>query len=308
MPQWDFLNFMADRGGRYPQFRLLMETQVTGLLESSGRITGVKAQTPYGPLEVEADLVIGSDGRHSTVRAAAGLEVEDLGSPIDVVWLRLSRRNDDPTQALGYMDAGRVFVTLDRGDYWQCAFVIRKGEIEELRRQGVEVLRNEIARVAPLFRDRLEEVRSWDDINLLTVKVDRLRRWWRPGLLCIGDAAHAMSPVGGVGINLAVQDAVAAGNILAIPLREKKLTNEHLAAVQRRRLFPTRVTQGAQVLIHERVINRVLSSNHPLTPAWPVKLIDRWPWLRRFPARAIGVGVRPEHVRVPAHSSGDSSG
>jgi 2-polyprenyl-6-methoxyphenol hydroxylase-like FAD-dependent oxidoreductase len=299
MPQWDFLNFLADRGSRYPQFRLRMQGHVTGLLERSGRVCGVKADTPDGPLEIEADLVVGADGRHSVVRGAAGLHVKDLGSPIDILWLRLPRRSSDPSEALGYFDSGRVLVTIDRGDYWQCAFVIRKGQLEELRAQGIETLRNEVIRVAPLFRERMEQVRGWEDVNLLTVKVDRLRQWWRSGLVCIGDAAHAMSPVGGVGINLAVQDAVAAANILSIPLRDGRLSDEHLAALQRRRLFPTRITQAVQVLIHQRVINQVLGARQDLRMPLPLKLLEQWPWLRRFPGRAIGVGVRPEHVRLP---------
>src|SRR5215469_6024653 len=219
MPQWHFLNFLAERGSRLPSFKLLMQTQVTALREAEGHVRGVEAQGVDGPLEVEADLVIGADGRHSTVRARAHLTVEDLGSPIDVLWLRLSRRPADTTETLGYFNYGHVFVTLDRGDYWQCAFVIRKGELQELQLRGIEHIRKQIARLVPKFQDRVAELRSWDDIKLLTVRVDRLRQWWKPGLLCIGDAAHAMSPIGGVGINLAIQDAVAAANILSGPLR-----------------------------------------------------------------------------------------
>jgi 2-polyprenyl-6-methoxyphenol hydroxylase-like FAD-dependent oxidoreductase len=300
MPQWHFLNFLAEQGARWPQFHLLMQTEVTGLLEDAGRITGVKATTPEGPREISADLVIGADGRHSVVRRRAELEVVDLGSPIDVLWLRLPRKESDPAEALGYFSAGRVFVTLDRGDYWQCAFVIRKGQFEEMRLRGIKSFHAEIGRIAPMFQDRVEAIRSWDDVKLLTVKVDRLRRWWRPGLLCIGDAAHAMSPIGGVGINLAVQDAVAAANILTQPLRQGAVGEEDLDAVQRRRTLPTRITQAFQVFVQERVIARVLTTDRPLSPPWPVRLLDRWPPLQRIPARAIGVGVRPEHVRVPA--------
>jgi 2-polyprenyl-6-methoxyphenol hydroxylase-like FAD-dependent oxidoreductase len=298
MPQWHFLNFLAEQGARVPAFQLHMQTQVTGLTEVDGRVTGVKAEGPEGALEIAADLVIGADGRHSTVRTQAGLAVEDLGSPIDVLWLRLSRKSEDSIETLGYFNFGRVFVTLDRGDYWQCAFVIRKGEFQELQQRGIESLRAQIARVAPKFQERVAELQSWDDIRLLTVRVDRLRQWWKPGLLCIGDAAHAMSPIGGVGINLAIQDAVAAGNILAAPLRNHELSSTHLAAVQRRRTFPTHFTQGFQTLIHDRVINRVLSTDQPIRTPWQVKLFDRLPALRRIPARVVGVGVRPEHVRV----------
>jgi 2-polyprenyl-6-methoxyphenol hydroxylase-like FAD-dependent oxidoreductase len=302
MPQWEFLNFLAEQGARYPTFQLLTEAEVTGLIESDGRVTGVHVRTKDGPLDVTADLTIGADGRSSTVRESAKLEVRDLGSPIDVLWLRLTRKPSDAPQALGYFNFGRVFVTLDRGDYWQCAFVIRKGQLEEFRQRGLEAFRTEIGHIVPSFQDRLHELQSWDDIKLLTVKVDRLERWWRTGLLCIGDSAHAMSPIGGVGINLAVQDAVAAANELALPLREGKLTDAHLARVQQRRMFPTRVTQAFQVLVQERVINRVLQTNRTLAPPWPLKLFARFPVLRRIPARMIGVGVRPEHVRTAEFS------
>ncbi len=303
MPQWHFLNFLAEQAARVPEFKLLMRTQVAGLSEAGGRVTGVKAEGPEGAFEIAADLVIGADGRHSTVRTQAGLTIEDLGSPIDVLWLRLSRKPEDSVETLGYFNFGRVFVTLDRGDYWQCAFVIRKGELQELQQRGIESLRAQIARVAPKFQDRVAELQSWDDIKLLTVRVDRLRQWWKPGLLCIGDAAHAMSPIGGVGINLAIQDAVAAANILAAPLREHALSSAHLAALQRRRTFPTHFTQGFQTLIHDRVINRVLSTDQRVKTPWQVKLFDRLPALRRIPARVVGVGVRPEHVRVGVSAS-----
>jgi 2-polyprenyl-6-methoxyphenol hydroxylase-like FAD-dependent oxidoreductase len=298
MPQWHFLNFLAEQGSKLPHFKLRMRTEATDLIESSGRTSGLRAAGPEGPLEVAADLVIAADGRHSIVRTRAHLEVQDTGSPIDVLWLRLSRKPDDSLQTLGYFNHGRVMVTLDRGDYWQCAFVIRKGELQDLRLRGIESLRAQIVRIVPRFQERVAELRSWDDIKLLTVRVDRLRQWWKPGLLCIGDAAHAMSPVGGVGINLAIQDAVAAANVLAAPLREKRVTAQHLAAVQRRRAFPTHFTQSLQILIHERVINRVLGSDASVEPPWQMKLFDRVPALRRIPARVVGVGVRPEHVRT----------
>jgi 2-polyprenyl-6-methoxyphenol hydroxylase-like FAD-dependent oxidoreductase len=298
MPQWHFLNFLAEQGARLPAFKLRMGTEVTELIESPVGTSGVRAEGPDGPVEVEADLVIAADGRHSIVRARAHLEVQDMGSPIDVLWLRLSRKPDDSLQTLGYFNHGRVIVTLDRGDYWQCAFVIRKGELQDLQLRGIESLRAQIVRIVPKFQDRVAELRSWEDVKLLTVRVDRLRQWWKPGLLCIGDAAHAMSPIGGVGINLAIQDAVAAANILAVPLQEKRVTAEHLAAVQRRRSFPTHFTQSLQILIHERVINRVLANEDTVDPPWQMKLFDRVPVLRRIPARVVGVGVRPEHVRA----------
>jgi 2-polyprenyl-6-methoxyphenol hydroxylase-like FAD-dependent oxidoreductase len=301
MPQWEFLNFFAEHGARYPTFHLRMQADVTGLLEDqgAGRVVGVSATTPGGPLEVRAALVVGADGRHSTVRNLAGLTVEDLGAPIDVLWMRVSRHPTDPAQPLGRFDRGRILVLIYRGDYWQCGYVIPKGGIDEIRGRGIETFRADIVEVAPFLRDRVDELRDWDEIKLLTVVVDRLRKWHRPGLLCIGDAAHAMSPVGGVGINLAIQDAVAAANLLAGPLRSGTLAEEHLENVQRRRLLPTRATQRLQVLIQDRVLSRVIGSREPLKPAWPLRLLRRWPMLRRIPARLIGLGIRPEQVRTP---------
>jgi 2-polyprenyl-6-methoxyphenol hydroxylase-like FAD-dependent oxidoreductase len=299
MPQWDFLDFVAEHARRYPTFRLRMRAQVTDLLEEGGQVVGVRATTPDGPLEVRAGLTVGADGRHSTVREKAGLEVRDLGAPMDVLWMRISRRPDDPEDPMGRFDRGRILILLYRGDYWQCGLVIPKGGYDEVRRRGLEALRQEVAESAPFVAGRVGELQSWDDIKLLTVVVDRLRRWYRPGLLCIGDAAHAMSPVGGVGINLAIQDAVAAVNRLAAPLREGTVTPGQLRQVQRRRELPTRVTQALQVLIQKRVIGRVLAGRGKLSPPWVVRLLARWPLLRRIPARLIGVGVRPEHVRTP---------
>ena len=305
MPQWDFLNFLDERGRRYPTFHVRMQTEVTGLLVEGERVRGVSATTPAGPLEVRAELVVGADGRHSTVRDRAGLEVQDLGAPIDVLWMRLSRRPGDPRQPLGRFDRGKIFVMLDRGDYWQCAYVIPKGGIEEIRQRGLDAFRDAVAAIAPFMRDRVGELRDWNDIKLLTVVVDRPASWYRPGLLCIGDAAHAMSPIGGVGINLAIQDAVAAANILAKPLREGAVTAADLGKVQRRRMFPTRLTQSLQVFIQNRVISRVLAGQQRLALPWPLRLLRRWPFLRRIPARVIGIGFRPEHVRTPdAFASG----
>jgi 2-polyprenyl-6-methoxyphenol hydroxylase-like FAD-dependent oxidoreductase len=300
MPQWDFLDFLAAQGRRYPAFQLLLEAEVKDLVEQDGHVAGVLAESPQGSFRVAAELVIAADGRHSTVRARAGLEVQDLGAPIDVLWMRLSKQPEDPPQSLGRLNFGRLLVMIDRGEYWQCGYVIRKGRSGELRARGLEAFRADVARVAPFLRDRLQELADWDDVKLLSVAVDRLKRWWKPGLLCIGDAAHAMSPIGGVGINLAIQDAVAAANILAQPLLDRRLSARHLQAVQRRRMFPTRVTQGVQVLLQERVLNRVLDDDQPVTAPWPLRLFNRWPWLRRIPPRLIGVGVRPEHVRSPA--------
>jgi 2-polyprenyl-6-methoxyphenol hydroxylase-like FAD-dependent oxidoreductase len=297
MPQWDFLNFLADRAAGYPSFRLLMEAEATGLIEESGRVVGVRATTPGGPIDARADLVVAADGRNSILREKAGLHVKDFGAPMDVLWFRLSRKPDDPSQTMGRFDAGRIFISINRGDYWQCGFVIPKGQFEEVHRRGLEAFRNNVAELAPYAEDRVAELRDWDQVKLLTVRVDRLTEWYRPGLLCIGDAAHAMSPVGGVGINLAVQDAVAAANILAAPLRDGGLAVEHLRRVQKRREFPTRVTQWLQLAMQRRIIARVLDEAKPVKPPLVLRLIGKFPRLQRIPARLIGMGVRPEHVQ-----------
>ena len=301
MPQWDFLNFLAEHGRRYPAFHLLMQSEVIDLIEKDGRVVGLVANTPEGRQEIRAELVVAADGRHSTVRARSGLIVDDLGAPMDVLWMRISRVPDDPGQTFGRIAAGKIFVMIDRADYWQCAFVIAKGAFEDIQRRGLQAFRDDIVSIAPFLGDRVHELGDWTDIKLLTVVVDRLRQWFRPGLLCIGDAAHAMSPIGGVGINLAVQDAVAAANILAPRFRAGGVATDDLRHVQRRREFPTRVTQRAQLFMQNRVITRVLGSRAPVSPPWPVRLMQRWPILRRIPARLVGVGIRPEHVRTPSN-------
>src|SRR6516165_9561595 len=242
MPQWDFLDFLAEQGGRYSTFHLRMQTEVTGLIEERGRIVGIRGNTPAGPVEVRADLVVGADGRNSAVRDCSGLTVEDVGAPMEVLWMRLSKRVSDP-DLFAYSDRGRALVLLDRGSYWQCGFSVAKEPAMEIQAKGIEEFRSGVTQLAPFLLDRVSELRDWKDVKLLTVRVDRLRQWYRPGLLCIGDAAHAMSPVGGVGINLAIQDAVAAANVLAEPLREGAVRTCHLAKLQRRREFPARVTQ-----------------------------------------------------------------
>jgi 2-polyprenyl-6-methoxyphenol hydroxylase-like FAD-dependent oxidoreductase len=299
MPQWDFLDFLAEHGRRYSCFHLHMRAEVNDLIEENSRIVGVKAMTPDGPLEVRAALVVGGDGRSSTVRERSGLQVEHIGAPMDVLWMRLPRRPGDQRFPLGRFDRGKILVMLDRGDFWQCGFVIPKGGIEEIHSRGLDAFRAELVEIAPILQDRVQELKSWEDVKLLTVAVDRLRRWYRRGLLCIGDAAHAMSPVGGVGINLAIQDAVAAANILAGPLRSGNVSTVDLAEVQRRREFPTRMTQGLQVLVQNRVISRVLASQKQFKLPWLLRMLRRFPILRRIPARLIGVGFRPEHVRTP---------
>jgi len=297
MPQWDFLDFLARHARRYPGFALHMSTGVGDLLYQDGRVAGVRATAPDGPLEIRADLIVGADGRDSTVRAAARLPVKTLGAPMDVLWFRLPKRAGVTSGVLGRIEAGRIFVMLDRGDYWQCGFVIAKGTLEDIRARGLEAFRADVARLvgAPVESGVL---RDWNEVKLLTVRVDHLTTWFRPGLLCIGDAAHAMSPVGGVGINLAIQDAVAAANVLAAPLRARGVGLDDLARVQRRRAWPTRVTQGIQVLVQNRVVRRVLESRRPVRPALAVRLLGRYPRLRRLPGRLVGLGVRPERLRV----------
>lgn len=300
MPQWDFLNFLAQEGARYPAFQLRMQAEVTDLIEDADCIVGLRAQTADAPLEIRASLVVGADGRHSVVRARAGLPVEEFGAPMDVLWFRLPRRSDDPEDPIGRFDVGRIFIMLNRGEYWQCGFVIAKGSRDELQARGLPAFRESVAQLAPFLADRVDELQDWEAIKLLTVQVDRLRRWYRPGLLCLGDAAHAMSPVGGVGINLAIQDAVAAANLLAGPLRAGRLTPENLRRVQARRDWPTQVTQRAQLFIQDRVIRRVLHAADRLSPPLPIRLLARCPFMARIPARLIGLGVRPEHVNTPS--------
>lgn len=299
MPQWDFLDFLADEAMPYPAFHLMMETEVIDLLQAGDKIVGVKAKTPEGELEIHAELTVGCDGRKSIVRELAGLQVESLGAPIDVLWFRLSRKPTDPGQVLGRFVTAKIMVMLNRDEYWQCAFVIPKGAAEEIKRCGLEAFRADIVSIAPFLKDRVHELQDWESVKLLTVLVDRLRKWYRPGLLCIGDAAHAMSPVGGVGINLAIQDAVATANILARPLAQGYVSMSHLQKVQWRREFPTRVTQWGQVQVQQRILQPVLSGRQQVRVPWFLKLFKKFPVLRRIPARLIGIGVRPEHVRTP---------
>jgi 2-polyprenyl-6-methoxyphenol hydroxylase-like FAD-dependent oxidoreductase len=297
MPQWDFLDFLADQANRFPTFRLMMRTEATDLIREGDQMIGVRARGPDGMLDIRAQLIIACDGRHSTLRDAAGFGAVEFGAPMDVLWLRLSKHATDPAQTLGRIDAGRIFIMLDRNDYWQCAFVIRKGGIDEVHASGLEAFRTEIVHLAPFLQDRVQELTTWDDVKLLTVAVNRLDTWFRPGLLCIGDAAHAMSPVGGVGINLAIQDAVATANILVPRLTRGQVTLDDLRAVQRRRAWPTRMTQRLQVAVQNRVISNVLRSNATPTPPFAARMLGRFAVLRRLPARIIGMGFRPEHIR-----------
>jgi 2-polyprenyl-6-methoxyphenol hydroxylase-like FAD-dependent oxidoreductase len=300
MPQWDFLNFLARQGRRFPALTLMMQAQVTTLTEHAGRVVGVEASTAQGPLALRAELVVGCDGRTSVVRQAAGLTVRDLGSPIDVLWFRLSRQPGDPENVLGHLGRDKMLVTIDRNSYWQCAYVIGKGGMQQVQARGLEAFRRDIADGARFLADRVDELKSFDDVKLLSVTVDRLVNWCRPGLLCIGDAAHAMSPVGGVGINLAIQDAVASANLLAAKLKAGTLSDRDLEGVQRRRLLPVKLIQRFQVTVQNRVLRPAVSGTvTELKVPWIIRLLDRSAWLRRWPAQVLGLGVRPEHVRSP---------
>jgi 2-polyprenyl-6-methoxyphenol hydroxylase-like FAD-dependent oxidoreductase len=292
MPQWDFLDFIADQARALPKFRLLLSTEATGLIEDNGRIVGITSTAG----DIRAALTIAADGRHSVLREAAGLEVEDFASPMDVLWFRISRRPTDPKDTFGHAEAGRLMVLINRGTYWQIAYLIPKGGDAALRGGPIERFRADVGRVTPFLGDRVGEIAGWDQVKLLTVKVDRLARWHRPGFLAIGDAAHAMSPIGGVGVNLAVQDAVAAANRLAAPLARGSVDESVLAAIQKRREFPTKVTQGAQIAVQKRLIDPLLNTDRPLRAPWLLKLLSSIPLLRTIPAYVVGVGVRPEHI------------
>ena len=298
MPQWDFLDFLADHARRYPTFHLSMQAEVIDIVKEAERVVGLRVKTPTGTLEVRADLVVAADGRQSIVREKAGLPVQEFGAPMDVLWFRLSRKLDDPAQTMGRFDTGRIFIMINRGEYWQCGYVIPKGQFDEIRKRGLDSFRETIGQLAPHAKEQVKDLKSWDDIKLLTVRVDRLSQWFRPGLLCIGDAAHAMSPVGGVGINLAIQDAVAAANTLVEPLRNRRVTVDELRRIQKRREFPTRVTQWLQLSMQRRVIAPVLSGTRQVKPPLLLRLIATIPLLQRIPAYVIGIGVRPEHIRT----------
>ncbi len=295
MPQWDFLSFISKRAKTFPAFRLRMHYEAVDLLRENGRVLGVKARTPEGDVHIRADLVAGCDGRHSTTRKAARLEVQEFGVPIDVLWFRISRVGNDPEQLFGNINFGKVLILINRGDYFQAGFIIRKGSFEEMQRKGLEAFRQSVHQIAPYLGDRIEELKDWAQIKLLSVQINRLTRWHRPGLLCIGDAAHAMSPAGGVGINLAIQDAVAAANLLAQPLLHGCITEALLARVQRRRELPTRITQRMQVNAH-KVFEHVFQNPGPLKVPWQLKMGSRIPGVQRVLARVVGVGIRPEHI------------
>jgi 2-polyprenyl-6-methoxyphenol hydroxylase-like FAD-dependent oxidoreductase len=295
MPQWDFLDFLSSQAAKFPNFDMRMQYEAVGLLREGGRIAGVEAQTPDGLVEIRADLVVGCDGRHSVIRKAAQLELIEFGVPIDVLWFHISRRGNDPEQLLGNFNYGRALVLINRDQYFQAGLLIRKGSFDELKAAGLDSFRQTLLQIAPYLGDRVADLKDWDQIKLLSVQLNRLRRWHLPGLLCIGDAAHAMSPAGGVGINLAIQDAVAAANLLSDALRERRVTEDVLVQVQRRREFPTRVTQRVQATAH-KAFNRLFKNPGPAKPPWQLRIAVRIPGVRTFMARAVGMGVRPEHV------------
>jgi 2-polyprenyl-6-methoxyphenol hydroxylase-like FAD-dependent oxidoreductase len=300
MPQWDFLNFLRESGKRFASLKVMMDAEATDLMRSGETVVGVNATTAEGAVEIRADLTVACDGRHSIVRQRAGLEVEETGAPMDVLWFRAGKRADENENLFARLDPGKMMVTFDRGDYWQCAYVIAKGQYEAVRARGLDAFRDAIVGMAPILKSGMADVKSWDDVKLLTVTINRLKRWTRPGLLCIGDAAHAMSPVGGVGVNLAVQDAVATANLLAAKLANGCPSEDELDAVRQRREFPVRMTQAMQVVVQNRLISAALKpGSEPLRPPLPVRLINAVPWLQGITARLVGLGVRPEHVHSP---------
>lgn len=298
MPQWDFLNFIVRHAREFPTFQLRLQTEAKALRIEDNRVTGVDARDPHGELTIDAELIIGSDGRHSILREQSKLPLKELGAPMDVLWMRLSRKSTDPENVFGRFSQGRILAMIDRGDYWQCAYVIAKGGFEALKQQGLDSFKRQIIEVEPLLSDRVHELKNWDDVKLLVVAVNRLETWYRPGLLMIGDAAHAMSPVGGVGINLAIQDAVATANILAPRLKLDALVDEDLQEVQARRQLPTILTQRLQLLIQNNVIGKVLAQNEPATAPRLARIMRTFPMLQRIPARTLGLGFRPEHVHT----------
>jgi 2-polyprenyl-6-methoxyphenol hydroxylase-like FAD-dependent oxidoreductase len=303
MPQWDFLNFLREAGRRFPFLKVMMSTEAIDLIREGGRIAGVRAKTPQGMIDIAADLTVACDGRHSTVREGAGLEVEDIGAPMDVLWFRAGKDPNETERIFARVDPGKMMVTFDRGDYWQCAFVIPKGGYEAVKARGLPALLDDIVRMAPLLKSGISDVKSWDDMKLLTVAINRLKKWAQPGLLCIGDAAHAMSPMGGVGVNLAVQDAVATANLLAAKLVHGTPSEADLDAVQGRREFPVRMTQRMQVVMQDNIVAMALKQgSKALKAPWPLRVITAVPWLQGITARFLGLGVRPEHVHSPVVS------
>jgi len=303
MPQWDFLNFLRESGRQFASLKVMMNADATDLIRSGDAVVGVRADTPEGPIEIRADLTIGCDGRHSIVRQCANLEVEEIGAPMDVLWFRAGKRASETESVFARVETGKMLVTFDRGDYWQCAYVIAKGQYDAIKARGLDAFRSDVIGMAPILKSGMSDVKAWDDVKLLTVAINRLKRWTLPGLLCIGDAAHAMSPVGGVGVNLAVQDAVATANLLAVSLAKGCPSEDELDAVRRRREFPVRVTQAMQVVVQNNLISVALKpGDGPLKAPLFARLINALPWLQGITARFVGLGARPEHVHSPASS------
>jgi 2-polyprenyl-6-methoxyphenol hydroxylase-like FAD-dependent oxidoreductase len=306
MPQWDFLNFLRESGKRFPALQVMMNANASDLIRDGEKVAGVTADTPEGPVEIRAGLTIGCDGRHSTVRERAGLDVEEIGAPMDVLWFRADRRANESESLFARLQAGKMLVTFDRGDYWQCAYVIPKGQFDTVKARGLDAFRSDVVGMAPVLDSGMSGVKTWDDVKLLTVAINRLKRWTLPGLLCIGDAAHAMSPVGGVGVNLAIQDAVATANLLAAKLVALKASKgcpsqDELDAVRRRRMFPVRMTQAMQVAVQNKLISRAIKpGDAPLRPPAFLRLVSSVPWLQALAGRLVAIGVRPEHVHSPA--------
>jgi 2-polyprenyl-6-methoxyphenol hydroxylase-like FAD-dependent oxidoreductase len=300
MPQWDFLNYLREQGGKYPSLQVMMNAEATDLVWSGDTVSGVKANTPDGPVEIRAGLTVACDGRHSVVRQRARLEVDEIGAPMDVLWFRASKGTESES-VFARIESGRMMVTFDRGDYWQCAYVIAKGQYEAIKARGLAAFQDDVVRMAPILKSGMPDVKSWDDVKLLTVAINRLKRWTRPGLLCIGDAAHAMSPIGGVGVNLAVQDAVATANLLAAKLARGCPSEDELNAVRRRREFPMRVTQAMQVVVQNNLISAALRPDgETFKVPLLARLVSAVPWLQGLTARFVAIGVRPEHVHSPA--------
>ncbi|MBQ0710082.1 MULTISPECIES: FAD-dependent oxidoreductase [unclassified Ochrobactrum] len=297
MPQWEFLNYIAREAAKYPNFKLVMPASVVELIERDGNVTGLVAATPDGTINISAKLVVGADGRNSVVRAKAGMEIESFGSPSEILWMKLSHLPNDPPYTMGHGGPRQGFVMIDRGDYWQCGYVLRKQTFTEVKQKGLEAFREAVANVSPLPPERMDEIRTWDDVHLLSVRIDRLKTWWKPGLLCIGDAAHAMSPIGGFGVNLAIQDAVAAANILAGPLKGNGASSRHLAGVEARRRFPTKATQKLQLMMRSDRRRRETNDTRKDGPPAFMRHLARWPILAHLAGRLIGIGFRPEHVR-----------
>jgi 2-polyprenyl-6-methoxyphenol hydroxylase-like FAD-dependent oxidoreductase len=298
MPQWDFLNFLASHARKFPTFALYMQHDVSDLIIENERVVGVRAKTAEGERVARADLVIGADGRHAVTHTRGKFELREFGVPIDVLWTRLSKRADDPKQSLGFFRGGKLLVLLDRDDYFQMGFIIPKGSLDDIRQRGFPAFHADIVEIAPFLKDRIAELDDWSKIKLLTVQINRLRHWARDGLLCIGDSAHAMSPAGGVGINLALQDAVATANLLAAKLKAGPVSLADLEEVQARREMPVRLIQRMQVFVHRRINGRSSGAGDKLPF---IGRLFRWlPFLRRIPARFIGIGPRPEHIHSPA--------